>query len=87
LRVSYILDVPADGRISVDIVNRGAGAMARKQSKGMIAVETEAKSIRLELPPHVHRNFRVEAAKEGMSMAAVARRLVNEYLKRKQGGR
>ena len=50
--------------------------MARKQTKAepMIAVEVEPKSIRLELPPEIHQQFRVEAAKEGMSMAAVARR-------------
>jgi hypothetical protein len=53
----------------------------------MIAVETEAKSIRLELSPAVHQLFRVEAAKEGTSMAAVARRLVEEYLKRKATGK
>jgi len=46
----------------------------------MLAVETEPKSIRLELPADVHREFRIEAAKEGMSMASVARRLVEEYL-------
>jgi plasmid stability protein len=60
--------------------------MAGKQTKGsnpVTAVEPEAKSIRLELPPDIHQLFRVEAAKEGSSMAAVARRLVEEYLKRK----
>jgi plasmid stability protein len=64
--------------------------MARAKAKGaknVIATEIEAKSIRLELPPDVHQQFRVEAAKEGMSMAAVARRLVEEYLKRKVGGK
>jgi plasmid stability protein len=63
--------------------------MARKQKeeKSMIAVEVEPKSIRLELPPDIHQKFRVEAAKEGMSMAAVARRLVEDYLKRKSGGK
>ena len=64
--------------------------MARAKTKGaknVIATEIEAKSIRLELPPDVHQQFRVEAAKEGMSMAAVARRLVEEYLKRKVGGK
>jgi plasmid stability protein len=64
--------------------------MARAKAKGaknVIATEIEAKSIRLELPPDVHQQFRVEAAKEGMSMAAVARRLVEDYLKRKAGGK
>lgn len=73
----------------MDIVHPGAGAMAQAKAKGAgnmrTAVEAEAKSIRLELPPDVHQKFRVEAAKEGASMAAVARRLVEEYLKRKEG--
>ncbi len=53
----------------------------------MTADEPEAKSIRLELTPEDHQRFRVEAAKEGMSMAAVARRLVEDYLKRKASGK
>jgi hypothetical protein len=63
--------------------------MARKQSKGkepMTSVEAEAKSIRLELSPEDHQSFRVEAAKEGLSMAAVARRLVEEYLAKRRAG-
>lgn len=44
----------------------------------MIATEVESKSIRLELSPDLHQQFRVEAAKDGTSMAAVARRLVEE---------
>jgi hypothetical protein len=32
--------------------------------------------------PDAHQRFRVEAAKEGTNMAAVARRLVEEYLRR-----
>lgn len=65
--------------------------MARVKAKGgrgmPTAVEAEAKSIRLELPPDVHQQFRVEAAKEGASMAAVARRLVEDYLRRKSGAK
>lgn len=59
--------------------------MAGKQTKTSqpAAAEADAKSIRLELPTDIHQLFRVEAAKEGASMAAVARRLVEEYLKRK----
>jgi hypothetical protein len=53
----------------------------------MPAVEAESKSIRLELSPEVHQQFRVESAKEGLSMAAVARRLVEDYLKRKANGK
>jgi hypothetical protein len=64
--------------------------MARAKSKGakgMVGTENEAKSIRLELPPDVHHTFRVEAAKEGMSMAAVARRLVEQYLSKRKGSK
>jgi hypothetical protein len=77
--------------ISVDNVHHGTNAMARKQTnetKPMIAVATEPKSIRLALSPEDHQRFRVEAAKEGLSMAAVARRLVEAYLsQRKTGGK
>jgi hypothetical protein len=61
--------------------------MARKrtkETKPMTSVEVEAKSIRLELSPEDHQNFRVEAAKEGLSMAAVARRLVEDYLAKRK---
>jgi hypothetical protein len=65
--------------------------MASKHTKGakpMKADEPEGKSIRLELTPEHHQEFRVEAAKEGKSMAAVARRLVEDYLaKRKASGK
>jgi plasmid stability protein len=63
--------------------------MARKQARGtkpVTTVETEPKSIRLELPPDVHQLFRVEAAKEGKSMAAVARKLVEEWMARRKAG-
>jgi predicted HicB family RNase H-like nuclease len=83
--VDYVHGVPVFGRIGVDIIQQERGIMAQVKTKGSAAVEFEGKSIRLELPPDVHQQFRVEAAKEGMSMAAVARRLVEEYLKRKGG--
>ena len=51
----------------------------------MPPVETEAKSIRLELPAKEHQQFRVEAAKEGTTMAAVARRLVLDWLRGRKG--
>ncbi len=63
--------------------------MTQKQSKGtgpMAVVEAGPKSIRLELSSEDHRRFRVEAAKEGLSMAAVARRLVKDYLSKRKGG-
>jgi hypothetical protein len=50
--------------------------------------ETKPKPVRVDLDPRVHRELRVEAAKEGMSMAGMARRLVEEWVaKRKTGGR
>jgi hypothetical protein len=53
-----------------------------------VAADTGLKLVRLELPPAVHRDFRVEAAKEGASMASMARRLIEEWTaKRKQGGK
>jgi hypothetical protein len=45
------------------------------------------KLVRLELTPAVHQQFRVEAAKEGTSMASMAKRLVEEWVaKRAKGG-
>jgi hypothetical protein len=68
--------------------------MARKRpatggrKMAAVAEETGLKLVRLELPPAVHRDFRVEAAKEGASMASMARRLVEEWTsKRKAGGK
>jgi hypothetical protein len=59
-------------------------ARAKKETREMsTATGVDTRSIRLELPVDVHQAFRVESAKEGTSMAAVARRLVEEYLKRK----
>lgn len=52
------------------------------------AQESRLKLVRLELTPDVHRDFRIEAAKEGVSMASLARRLVEEWtVKRKAGDR
>jgi hypothetical protein len=48
--------------------------------------ETGLKLVRLELTPEVQRQFRVEAAKEGLSMAKMARRLVEEWMARRKGG-
>ena len=62
--------------------------MARRQSKGakqMTAVESEVKSVRLELSPDVHRDFRIEAAKEGQSMAGRSRSWLKSGLEAKAG--
>jgi hypothetical protein len=66
--------------------------MARKrvQTEGKtmppVAAGSELKLVRLELSPDVHRHFRVEAAKEGKSMAAMARRLVEDWVARRKAG-
>ena len=53
-----------------------------------VAEEPGLKLVRLELPPDVQLQVRVEAAKEGLSMAAMARRLVENWVKqRKVGGK
>lgn len=67
-------------------------AKRREQAGGkkMQGVATEAglKLVRLELTDDVHRQFRVEAAKEGVSMAAMARHLIEQWVeKRKAGGK
>ena len=55
-------------------LNREESAMpATTEERGL-------KLVRLELPPDVQKQFRVEAAKEGMSMAAMARRVVEEWV-------
>jgi hypothetical protein len=67
--------------------------MARTKTKGAgkmpaTAAEAEIKSVRLELDGVTHREFRIEAAREGQSMAALAKRLVEEWVaKRKAAGR
>jgi predicted HicB family RNase H-like nuclease len=60
--------------------------MARKSSpekKNMEAVASETKFVRLELPIEIHRKLRLQAAKEEVSMAQLAKLAVEEYLKRK----
>jgi len=67
--------------------------MARKQAKGaktVPATETaeQVRAVRLELPLSLHKQFRIECAKEDSTMAAIARRLVEEWMsKRKVGAR
>ncbi len=64
--------------------------MAKKPTaaKGKQMIAIVDKLVRLELTPDVHQDFRVEAAKEGISMAAMARRLVEEWVaKRKASGK
>ncbi len=67
--------------------------MARKQTTGGKTVPAtttpdQLRAVRLELPLDLHKQFRIEAAKEDTSMAAIARRLVEEWMtKRKAGGK
>jgi hypothetical protein len=64
--------------------------MAKKQAGGkskMVTAEEKLRAVRLELPEEVHTLLRLEAAKQDTSLAALARRLVEESLKRKAGGK
>lgn len=57
--------------------------MPRKKSeegKPMNAAGVELKPVRLELSPEAHRQLRIKAAIEGMSMASYARQIVEEFL-------
>jgi plasmid stability protein len=53
----------------------------------MDATGTELKAVRLELPVETHRELRIEAAKEGVSMAMFARKLVEDGLAKLRGGK
>jgi hypothetical protein len=54
----------------------------------MSATGIELKAVRLELTPEIHKQLRIEAAKQDMSMASLVRGLVEDYLaKRKAKGR
>lgn len=63
--------------------------MAKKRAgaKKMGAATTEAdlKAVRLELPPDLHRELRIEAAKRDTHMSALARVAVEEFLKKAKG--
>jgi hypothetical protein len=44
-----------------------------------VAEEVETKPVRVELAPEIHGALRRVAAEEGLSMAALARRIISEY--------
>lgn len=46
---------------------------------------TELKAVRVELTPPVHKQLRIEAAKQDRSMAALVRELIEDHLTRKKG--
>jgi hypothetical protein len=61
--------------------------MAKRPAKGKgpvnATIETEdVKAVRLELPPNLHRELRIEAAKRDTHMSALARIAVEEFLDR-----
>jgi predicted HicB family RNase H-like nuclease len=51
-----------------------------REGKPVNATGAELKAVRLELTPDVHRQLRIEAAKQDMSMAALVRAWVEENL-------
>jgi hypothetical protein len=53
----------------------------------MIASGEKLRPVRLELPEDIHKLLRMEAAKEDVSLAALARRAVEDYLKRRGAGK
>ncbi len=63
------------------------GRKKKPEDKPMEAVANETKFVRLELPIESHRLLRLEAARQEMSMAELARTVVEEYLHRKKGAK
>jgi hypothetical protein len=56
--------------------------MAKKTPKGkadMPATETELRAVRLELPLRIHAKLRIEAAKKDISLASLARSVMEDY--------
>lgn len=53
-----------------------------KETVNATATEEEVKAVRLELPPHLHKELRIEAAKRDTHMSALARQAVEEFLDR-----
>jgi hypothetical protein len=51
-----------------------------REGKPVDATGTALKAVRLELSPDVHKQLRIEAAKQDMSMAALVRTWVEENL-------
>jgi hypothetical protein len=51
------------------------------------ANQDRLRAVRLELPEDVHRQLRLEAARQDRSLAALARLAVEDYLRRKASGK
>jgi hypothetical protein len=66
--------------------------MAKRQEKGKTVSATaevkaeELKAVRLELPPELHRQLRIEAATQGTHMSLLARQVVEEFLAKRPRG-
>jgi hypothetical protein len=60
----------------------------RRSEKGyaMNSQGVELRAVRLELPLELHRELRIEAAKQDKSMSALAQIAIEEYLARKRKG-
>lgn len=60
--------------------------MPRKKTEGkpVNASGTELKAVRLELSTETHKELRIEAAKQDMSMASLVRGLVEDYLSKRK---
>jgi hypothetical protein len=75
-------------RLFVDFVLDKVTSMGRKKAGVHQDMETtQLRAVRLELPADVHRALRLEAATQDVSLGALARIAVEDYLKRKSGGR
>ncbi len=64
--------------------------MPRKRSaegKPVDVSGVELRAVRVELTPDVHKRLRLAAADEDMSMAALVRRLVEQYLAKPKRGK
>ena len=67
--------------------------MAKKQVKPRAGKASQATDepglmlVRLQLPSTLHLEFRVESAKEGRSMAKMARRLVEAWLEERKSAK
>ena len=61
----------------------------RKTEKGkpMDAQGVELRAVRLELDAATHKVLRIEAAKRDMSMAALVRKLVEEFVAKQKGAK
>ncbi len=61
--------------------------MSRKKTEKekMPATASETKFVRLELPIETHRALRMEAARQEVSMAQLAKIAVEEFLEKRKG--